>query len=218
MKACVLIPTYNEENEIAELIHALQRLSLEIIVTDDGSQDKTPLIAESCGAKVLLNERNIGKGAALSRGFDYALKNGFDAVITMDGDGQHRPEDIPVFFKEAESKEADIIVGNRMLNTGNMPFVRVLTNKFMSWMISRIAGQNIPDTQCGFRLIKSGVLEKIKTETVKFEAESEILIKASAAGFRIKSVPIRTVYAQEKSRINPFSDTIRFFKYISKIR
>jgi glycosyltransferase involved in cell wall biosynthesis len=218
MKICVLIPSYNEESEIAKLIHELQRFSLDIVIVDDGSQDRTAAIAESCGAKVLRNIRNMGKGATLSRGFDYILNNGYDAVITMDGDGQHRPEDLPEFLAAAEPGDAGILIGNRMLDTKNMPFIRVVTNKFMSWLISRIANQKIHDTQCGYRLIKAEVLKKIKIETANFEAESEILIKASEAGFKIRSVPVETVYAQEKSQINPFIDTFRFLKFIIRKR
>jgi len=218
MKTCVLIPTYNEENEVAKLIEEVKRFKLDIVVVDDGSKDKTALIAESCGVKVLRNTRNMGKGATLSRGFDYVLSNNYDAVITMDGDGQHRPEDLPDFLEAAETSDAGIFVGNRMLNTGNMPFIRIVTNKFMSWLISRIAKQKIYDSQCGFRLIKAVVLKKIKLETVKFEAESEMLIKACDRGFKIKSIPIETVYAQEKSQINPFIDTVRFIKFIYRIR
>lgn len=88
----------------------------------------------------------------------------------------------------------------------------------MSWLISRIANQKIHDTQCGYRLIKAEVLKKIKIETANFEAESEILIKASEAGFKIRSVPVETVYAQEKSQINPFIDTFRFLKFIIRKR
>ena len=95
-----------------------------------------------------------------------------------------------------------------------MPFIRVLTNKIMSGLISKITRQNVPDTQCGFRLIKRPVLEKINLKTSKYETESEILIKASRLGFKIESVPIKTVYSGEKSQINPFVDTLRFIKFL----
>lgn len=150
------------------------------------------------------------------KGFDYALKNGFDTVICMDGDGQHLPEDIPFFLQTAKNTGSAIIIGNRMTRTKSMPWIRVITNKFMSRLISYVTKQNIPDSQCGFRLIKKELLVKMKLTTLKYEIESEVLIKAARLGFIIASVPIKTVYRSENSRINPFIDTLRFFRYIIK--
>lgn len=215
MKICVVIPSLNESSTIAELVKKIIEFKLDVLVIDDGSQDNTSEIAGDSGAKVIRNEANEGKGASLSKGFRYCLENGYDAVITMDGDGQHSPDDLPVFIRGADSDNS-IIVGNRMQKTKNMPFVRLLTNKFMSWLISKVAKQKIPDTQCGFRLIKREVLEKVELSTARYEAESEILIKASKLGFKIGSVPIKSVYKGEVSKINPLTDTIRFIKYIKK--
>jgi hypothetical protein len=132
----------------------------------------------------------------------------------MDGDGQHLPEDIPYFMRLAENSDSGIFIGNRMSKAQGMPRLRILTNKFMSWLVSKITKQNIPDTQCGFRLIKRAVLEKLDLTTSKYETESEILIKAARLGCKIESVPIKTVYQGEKSQINPFIDTLRFAKFI----
>jgi glycosyltransferase involved in cell wall biosynthesis len=214
MKACVVIPTYNESKNIARVIKQIEEQGLEVIVVDDGSTDNTSEIARNNGATVLENKINEGKGASLIKGFHYALDRGFDAVIDMDGDGQHLPEDIPIFLRLAKYSNSGVFVGNRMSKTKNMPFIRFLTNKFMSWLISRVAKQRVADTQCGFRLIKKEVLEKIQLETSKYEIESEIIIKAAQAGFKIESVPIRTIYRGEKSQINPFVDTLRFIRFI----
>ncbi len=215
MKTCIIIPSYNESNTIAGLISQVQSLKLGLVVIDDGSTDNTAVIAEKNGAVVIRNARNQGKGASLIRGFEYCLKNNFDAAITMDGDGQHLPEDIPNFISLAEKKEEiGIIIGNRMFNRRNMPFIRVMTNKFMSWLLSRIIRQKIHDSQCGFRLIKRKVLEELSLKTHKFEIESEIIIEAGRKGFKIESIPIQTVYRKERSHINPFVDTFRFFRFI----
>lgn len=214
MKTCVVIPTYNEAGAIADLVRQIQGLNLEVIIVDDGSLDNTSQIAIDCGATVLRNSVNQGKGASLIKGFSYALDNDCDAVITMDGDGQHLPSEIPYFLRLAAYSDNGIFIGNRMLKRKNMPFIRVLTNKIMSGLISKIARQNVPDTQCGFRLIKRPVLEKINLRTCKYETESEILIKAARLGFKIESVPIKTIYSGEKSQINPFVDTLRFIKFI----
>jgi glycosyltransferase involved in cell wall biosynthesis len=217
MKTCVIIPTYNESNTIAGLISQVRGLNLDPVVIDDGSNDATADIAEKNGATVIRNEQNQGKGSALIRGFKYCLKNDFDAAITMDGDGQHLPEDIPGFIALASKNEdVGLIIGNRMANRMNMPLIRVLTNKFMSWLLSTIIRQKIYDSQCGFRLIKRKVLEKLSLKTHKFEIESEMIIEAARIGARIESIPIQTVYRKERSHINPFVDTIRFFSFIFK--
>lgn len=216
MKVCVIIPAYNESGHIARLIQDIKAHHLEVLVIDDGSSDNTFNIAKDCRVKVMLNLNNQGKGASLIKGFKFALENNFDAVITMDADGQHLAQDLPIFIKAAEDFNTHIVIGNRMLNAEGMPFLRVITNQFMSWLISAISKQEIPDTQCGFRLIKCEVLRKIELKTSKFETESEILIKASRMGFKIKSIPIKSVYGKEKSQINPFIDTLRFIKLISR--
>ncbi len=214
MKTCVVIPTYNESRTIGGLVNKIRQQNLEVLVVDDGSQDNTLQIAQDNGAKVLRNPGNMGKGVSLIKGFHYSLAHDFDAVITMDGDGQHRCEDIPYFIRLAKYSASSMFIGNRMFQTQNMPAIRILTNKFMSWLVSRVAGQEIPDTQCGFRLIKKDVLKKIRLQSSKFEIESEIIIKAAALGFKIETVPIKTIYNKEKSRINPLIDTLRFFHFI----
>ncbi|MGA2774805.1 MAG: glycosyltransferase family 2 protein [Candidatus Omnitrophota bacterium] len=216
MKACVVIPAYNEEKTISALIDKIRKQGLDVVIIDDGSTDNTAKIAQDKGAVLIHNEKNQGKGAALIKGFNYVLDKGFDAVICMDGDGQHLPEDIPSFIQAAENSSSGLFVGNRMTNLKGMPFVRMLTNRFMSWLISLVAKQKIYDTQCGFRLIKSDVLKKVSLKASKFEIESELLIQASRFGFKIESLPIKTVYAGEKSQINPFLDTLRFINFIFK--
>ena len=216
MKTCVIIPTYNESRAIGGIIKQVRGQGLEVTVIDDGSTDNTGAISEAAGARVLRNATNQGKGASLIKGFDYALKNGFDSVITMDGDGQHQPQDLPFFIRLGKYSNSGMLIGNRMLKAKNMPLVRLLTNKTMSWFISIVAGQSIPDSQCGFRLIKRQVLEKVKLGTTKYETESEIIIEASRQGFKIESIPIKSIYSGEKSKINPFIDTLRFIKLMAR--
>ncbi len=218
MKNCVIIPTLNEEKAIGNLIEQIKMLSLDVVVIDDGSHDKTAEIANKKGAHVISNKINLGKGIALRQGFKHAIELGYDAVVTMDGDGQHNPKDIrsliEVGFKDEQTA---VVVGNRMLEVRNMPIIRILTNRIMSNLISFVCHQNIPDSQCGFRLIKTKVLNKIDLSSKKYEIESEILIKAARLKHKIISVPIQTIYAGEKSQINPFIDTIRFLKFIIKV-
>ncbi|MFA6129636.1 MAG: glycosyltransferase family 2 protein [Candidatus Omnitrophota bacterium] len=214
MHTCVIIPTYNEAKAIAGLIEQIHKIGLKAIIIDDGSSDDTVKISQAFGAEVLRNPSNTGKGASLIKGYAFAVSQGFDAVISMDGDGQHSADDIKSFIQKAESSDCGIIVGNRMAMTKNMPLLRIGANHFMSWVISIIAKQHIPDTQCGFRLVKREVLQKMDLSTTKYETESEILIKASRLGFKIESVPVKTIYSGQKSRINPFLDTLRFTRFI----
>ncbi len=214
MRTCVIIPTYNESKAIAGLINQIHKLGLKVIIIDDGSGDDTAKIALEAGAEVLRNQSNAGKGASLIKGYAFAVSQEFDAVISMDGDGQHSADDIKAFIQKAESSDCGIIIGNRMAMTKGMPFLRVVTNRFMSRIISAVAKQRIPDTQCGFRLIKKEVLQKLDLSTSKYETESEILIKSARSGFKIESIPIKTIYSGQKSQINPFVDTFRFLRFI----
>ncbi|MDP3730870.1 MAG: glycosyltransferase family 2 protein [Candidatus Omnitrophota bacterium] len=217
MKSCVIIPSFNEARTIGAITKELKTHSLTVYVVDDGSTDKTADIAALQGAVVIAHDKNRGKGASLIEGFDRVLKEGFDTVLIMDGDGQHATSDVDNFFKKMAETGADIVIGNRMFDTVSMPVIRKVTNKMMSRIISNMCGKNIPDTQCGFKLIKRNVLENIKFEFSNFEIESEILIKAAKKGFKIESVPVKTVYRDETSKIKPIFDTIRFFSFLIRM-
>ena len=214
MRICVIIPTFNESRAIAVLINHIIKLQLEVIIIDDGSVDDTVKIATSCGAKVLTNTKNMGKGASLIKGYNFALAHGFDAVISMDGDGQHSPLDLPAFIQMAQTSKSALIVGNRMGKTEGMPALRILTNNLMSKFISFIVKQHIPDTQCGFRLVKKELLVNLDLSTSKYETESEVLIKAAHLGYRIESIPVETIYSGQKSQINPLVDSLRFLRFM----
>lgn len=216
MKICIVVPAHNESKEIDRVLDAIKGQGLDVVVIDDGSTDDCGTIARQRGVVVLRNETRQGKGVSLQRGFDYALKKGYDGVITMDGDGQHDPQDLPLFLKKAGQERACVIVGTRMQNTQGMPWVRNMTNRVMSAFISRICKQDVPDTQCGYRYISCEILRQIQIMSNDFEIETEILIKASKKGYRIYSVPIKTIYRNEESKIRPLKDTVRFFAYITR--
>ncbi len=214
---CVLIPSYNEAKTIGMIVRDLKRSGLMVYVVDDGSSDNTDLIAKAEGAVVTRHKKNKGKGASLREGFRHILKKDYDAVLIMDADNQHDAGDIDSFVEKMDRTNADMVIGNRMVYTASMPNTRILVNRFMSRIISNIARQDIPDTQCGFRLIKKDVLEKINLESSNYEIESEMILKAAKEGFKIESVSIKTVYEDEKSRINPVFDTFRFIIFMLKI-
>ena len=210
----VLIPAYNASLTICELIEKTSRFvnKSDIVVIDDGSIDQTFNFAKSTGVVVLRHRENQGKGEALKTGFKYALKKNYDALLTIDSDLQHDPSSIPVFLKQANHDFSGIIVGTREIHLKNMPFARWLTNNLTSAILSVLSGQSIRDSQSGYRLISTQVLQKIKLKARKYDLESEILIKAGRKGFKINAVPIKTIYHGGKSFINPFMDTGRFIK------
>lgn len=217
MRACVLIPTYNESKAIGGLVADIKKEGFDILVVDDGSLDNTAAIAGENGAAVIAHEKNRGKGASLRSGFGYALEHNYDAVVVMDGDGQHNPRDIKRFIRSTIATQADLIIGDRMSNVKKMPLARQVTNKLMSLFISGLCGQTIPDTQCGFRLIKSGLLRNMRLISSKYETESEILIRAGRNNFRIASIPIDSVYNGEASMIHPLKDAYRFIRLIVRM-
>ncbi len=213
---CVLIPGYNENGRIGKVVEGAKRYAADVIVVDDGSQDNTAAEAEKAGAVVLRHEANKGKGMALNTGFKHARENGFEFVITMDGDGQHACDDIPAFIEAYVRGDAPVIVGNRMGRADGMPLIRKLTNTFMSWLLSRKMDRKVPDTQCGYRLYRCDVIPDIPKESGRFAAESEILLMLANAGVSIASVPIKVIYGDEKSKISPVKDAIRFFAMLRR--
>ncbi len=213
-RVCIILPAYREESRIGPVIEALVAQKLDVVVVDDGSPDKTSDVARAAGAVVIRQEPNQGKGAALERGFAYAREQHFDAVITMDSDGQHLPAEASLFIEAFERTGIPALVGNRMWDVENMPFVRLMTNRFMSWLLGRLMKQYVPDTQCGFRLYRSDILPFVTSSSQRFAAESEVLLKLAHRGLRIDSVRISTVYGGEQSKINPVADTVRFFSML----
>lgn len=216
IKICILIPVLNEAQTIAVVVSSLRAQKLDVVVIDDGSTDDSGAIARRNGATVIRHEVKKGKGQSLRDGFRYALERGYDGVITMDGDGQHDAADIGQFLRLVAKERPGIIVGNRMADPRGMPYVRYLTNRFMSFLISSACGQRIADTQCGYRYIDSRVLCEVPLACDDFEIETEMLMKSAKRGFRIDSVPVTTIYRDEESKINPWKDTIRFITYFMK--
>lgn len=210
----VLIPAYQEGSRIGAVVRTVLPFCPRIVVVDDGSADGTAGAARAAGATVLVHARNQGKGAALQTGFDYAREQGAAFVLTMDGDGQHAPADIPGFLEAFARGEAPVLVGNRMDDPKAMPFVRRMTNRFMSWLLSRKMRQRVPDTQNGFRLYRTDVLPDMAGGDERFAAESEILLILAHRGVRIGSVPVRIIYGDERSKIRPVRDTLRFFRML----
>jgi glycosyltransferase involved in cell wall biosynthesis len=220
LKTCVLIPAYQEEDHIAAVVREALDYCPHVIVIDDGSPDNTATVAAEAGATVLEHVHNQGKGAALQTGFDHARAQGYDLAITLDADGQHAPSDIPAFLQAYARTHSPVLVGNRMGNLADMPRLRRFVNRFMSAHLSRVMGQHVPDSQCGFRLYHRSAFPEgtCNADSCRFAAESEILLRLSLQGRKIGAVTIQTIYGNEKSKVNPFTDTFRFFRMLHRFK
>lgn len=214
----VVIPCRNEEVTVAGLVRGVRRHLPLVLVVDDCSQDETARKAADAGAQTVRRPENPGKGAAIKAGIAAALARRCAWAITLDGDGQHRPDDIPTFLRCAEETGAALIVGNRMHCAEAIPWVRRRVNRWMSQRISRIAGTVLPDSQCGFRLINLKAWAELRLETDHFEIESETLIAFVKGGSRVEFVPIQVVGAGRPSHIHPLKDTWRWLRWWARVR
>ncbi|HTL99640.1 MAG TPA: glycosyltransferase family 2 protein [Candidatus Omnitrophota bacterium] len=214
MRVCAVIPARDAADTVAPVVRGLRATLPEatILVVDDGSSDETGARAREAGAEVIRHTLNQGKGAALQTGFDEAVRRGADAVIALDADGQHDPAWAPRLLAGLES--ADLVVGSRLQSREGMPWLRRVTNDVTSWWVSRLARTVIEDSQSGYRAIRAPVLRRVRPEARRFEYESEFLVAAARAGFRIAAVGIPTLYNAPGSHIRPVRDTVRFVRFV----
>ena len=219
LKTAAIIPAYREERHISDVVRRTRDQLDHVLVVDDGSRDTTARCAREAGAEVIVHSQNRGKGEAIKTGLRHWLDRQFIHVIILDADGQHLPEEIDRFIAAAaQAGDRSFFLGNRMNNLTGMPFVRRVVNRYMSNRISRICRQEIPDTQCGFRMLARQLIPELLDGGNRFDYETEMLIIASRKGYRIESVPITTVYSDEVSSIHPARDTVRFFKLMRRYR
>ncbi|MFZ3150802.1 MAG: glycosyltransferase family 2 protein [Anaerolineaceae bacterium] len=209
-RGLVLIPAYNEELRVTKVVLGALEF-LPVLVVDDGSSDATALQARSAGAEVIRQKPNQGKGAALQAGFTWALNQNYDFVMTLDADGQHDPEEIPSFLSAYSASQADLIIGQR--DFSSMPAVRRASNSLGACLLSWAVGQRIPDNQSGYRLISRRLMKVLEEPTEPgFEFEVEMIVRCIVNGCELEWVPIRTIYADEKSHIRPLHHAIKFFQ------
>ncbi|MCX5907137.1 MAG: glycosyltransferase family 2 protein [Deltaproteobacteria bacterium] len=212
---CVLIPAYNAEGTIGEVIERTKKFIPRVIVVDDGSTDATGEVARRRDCELITLPSNLGKGYALRRGFAQAFGNGCRAIVTLDADGQHDPADIPRFLEAHGQDSAAILIGSRMAEAEKFPRERYYSNQVGVFFISKALGQHLEDTQCGFRLYPAQALKPMELKTAHFQTETEILIRASRRGVRLRSIPIKNIYWNgnhlnghaPKSHFRPVVDT-----------
>ena len=214
MPVAVVIPAYNEAATIAGIVHRARRQAETVIVVDDGSGDKTAAQAEAAGAQLLRQPINQGKGAALWRGMEAALAQGADAVITLDADGQHCPEDMPKLLTAARRQPGRLIVAARLAHRERAPGPRRFANGMADFWISWAAGYPIRDTQSGFRLYPAAFLRAVpapRNGRRGFAFESALLIQATRLGCYPATVAIETIYHPQgrPSHYQPWRDTLR---------
>jgi len=221
LQTAAIIPAYQDEKHIGDIVRRTRERLDRVLVVDDGSSDQTAQRAHEAGAEVIVHDQNRGKGEAIKTGLGHWLDRQVTWVSLLDSDGQHLPEEIDRFLTAAASStQPTFLIGNRMNNLAGMPFFRRIVNHYMSGQISRACKQQIPDTQCGFRMLDHQLIPQLLSpESVRgFDYDTEMLIIASRKGYRIESVPITTVYTDQVSKIRPVRDAIRFLKLMWRYR
>lgn len=218
---CVIVPTYNNRNTVLQVIERLRPFAYDIIVVNDGSTDDTLALLQSVSEPldIVTYPDNQGKGHALRSGFRRAQQLGFEYAITIDSDGQHFPEDLPLFVQALREQQARghrrvLIVGNRKLHHENMSGGSTFANYFSNFWFALQTWQYLPDTQTGFRLYPLRHLHGLRLITARYEAELELMVLAAWHGVRLVSTPIRVYYpprAERVSHFRPLRDFGRIF-------
>lgn len=194
METAVVIPAYNEEKHLQGTIQKAKKYCANIIVIDDGSFDQTSRIAREEGITFLKHQVNLGKGAALKTGCDYAVRKGFPQIIVLDADGQHEPDKIPLFLEKL--KDYDLIFGYREFSQ-SMPFVLKFGNKFINQTIKILYQMDLKDTQCGYRAFTTETYKKIRWQASDYGMESEMIANAGKEKIKYTQIPIQTIYSDK---------------------
>lgn len=211
-KILALVPAWNEADRIGAVLDALVQ-EFPVLVVDDGSADETAAVARRAGCEVIEHVENQGKGVALTTGFKYALEEDYEAVLTIDADGQHDPHEATKFVQAFQQGKGDLIIGRR--DFSKMPFIRRLGNSIGSWLLSRVLHVKIHDNQSGYRLHTRRLLEALDLKRPGFEFEVDVVAQAVVKDLPIAWIEIRTIYSVEKkSYFHPVKDSILFLEMV----
>ena len=205
LNCCVIIPTYNNQQTLADVINSVLLYTTHIIVVNDGCTDHTASILNDFPEiQVITYSPNQGKGIALQTGIAHAQKKGYRYAITIDSDGQHFATDIPIFLYKISQVPDALIIGARNLNQENMPRKNTFGNKFSNFWVFVTTGLSLPDTQSGFRLYPIRKMKGMRFFSSKYEFEVEVLVRLSWKGIPVKSVPVHVFYPEKDKRVSHF--------------
>lgn len=216
------IPAFNEERDLGPVVVKASNFVDRVIVCDDGSSDMTSEIARRLGCDLIIHKKRLGKGAALKDLFEKALDLGANIIITLDGDGQHHPEDIPALLDRIKNGNANIVIGSRFLKKSkDVPSYRIIGNSVMNSFTRLLSSENfgkLTDSQSGFRAYSKNVLEYVNVREKGMGVDSEILISASDGSFKVVEVPISVSYnGREGSTLSPVHHTLDVFYSLLRI-
>ncbi len=204
MRVVAAVPAYNEERYIGSVVLKAMKYVNEVLVFDDGSSDGTAEVAHLAGARVLRNERNRGKGAAMRDLMTALRQDPPDALLFLDADGQHDPDEIPLLLKGIEAGN-DVVIGSRKKHKGSIPFYRRIGQRVLSIGASVASrGRKVLDTESGFRALSKKAIVALDLTESGFAVETEMIVKAAAKGLKMYEVPITTIYVEDGSTQNPF--------------
>ncbi len=219
-RVLVVVPAFNAERTLGDVLEGCLQQTRELVVVDDGSSDGTSKLATEAGVEVLRHAKNRGKGAALKTAFAYAIERGYDAVVTLDADGQHLPADVPELLQKWRETGADLVIGSRAhLFHGMLP-QRRLANRFSAWTIGWASKTGINDSQSGFRVYSAPLLRSVTLRTDGFDLESEVIIRAGRGGFRVVTTPVNLGFVDgvRTSHYKPLKDTLRIAWTVCRAR
>ena len=209
MKVIAVVPAFNEVGTIAEVVRGAAAHVSAVLVVDDGSTDGTPEAARAAGAEVLSLTGNQGKGSAVRAGLERLGETDATHALLMDGDLQHRPDEIPLLLDAATRTGAVLVVGERVFNRAGMPPSRYWANVVGSWALSTLLGVPLSDTQSGFRLIALDTARGLQLRGRGYEIETEMIVKLGRQRARVVGVPVSAVYNGARSKLRPVRDTTR---------
>ncbi len=212
----VVVPIYNSEKYLPELFTRIMEYfpSRNIYAVNDASEDNSVNICKNSGVKLIDLKVNIGKGNALQVGFKAAIEEGYKYAFTIDSDLQHKPEDFPNFMQKQNELDLELVIGKRDFSNNKMPFHRICSNTLTSWVVSRASKQKILDSQCGFRLYNLEIIEGMKFQTMRYQFETEIILKVAKENGSVGFTPIETIYDGQKSYISGMRDIKNFIKIV----
>ena len=216
MKICVIVPVYNSENHIVDVIRSVLQYTETLIVVNDGSTDGTMEVLRATPLRkkieLVFYAKNRGKGYALQQGFRLALQLGVTHAITLDADGQHLASDIPVLVQKATENPEALIVGARKFDNPNMPRGNIFANKFSNFWFMVQTGRKLPDTQTGFRVYPLQKMRRIRLFTNRYEAELELLVRSAWRNVQLVSQAINVYYPPKSERLSHFKSCRDFFR------